>query len=297
MADFMLKTFYKQRDEFNRMSDERLKTMPFPEGVTEYSNIPYIPNSSDTAHRLDVYRPTVAGSELLPVIIDVHGGGMILGNKEFNRSFCGRLSAMGFLVFSLEFRLVPEVTMYDQFADLSAAFDYIKELIPQYNGNPDCIYAMGDSGGACLLTYTVAMQKSKALADAAGVSPSSLNIRALGLISGMFYTTKFDKIGLFLPKYFYGKDYKKSAFAPYTNPEHPDIVTSLPPCFLITSQDDNLQHYTLNFEKALTKHDVPHSLLNYPKNPKLVHAFCVFEPFMEESIDAVNKMVEFLRKY
>lgn len=297
MADFMLKTFYKQRDEFNRMSDERLKTMPFPEGVTEYSNIPYIPNSSDTAHRLDVYRPTVAGSELLPVIIDVHGGGMILGNKEFNRSFCGRLSAMGFLVFSLEFRLVPEVTMYDQFADLSAAFDYIKELVPQYNGNPDCIYAMGDSGGACLLTYTVAMQKSKALADAAGVSPSLLNIRALGLISGMFYTTKFDKIGLFLPKYFYGKDYKKSAFAPYTNPEHPDIVTSLPPCFLITSQDDNLQHYTLNFEKALTKHDVPHSLLNYPKNPKLVHAFCVFEPFMEESIDAVNKMVEFLRKY
>ena len=39
MADFMLKTFYKQRDEFNRMSAERQKTLPFPEGVTEYPNI------------------------------------------------------------------------------------------------------------------------------------------------------------------------------------------------------------------------------------------------------------------
>lgn len=296
MADFMLKTFYKQRDEFNHMSDERLKTLPFPDGVIEYPNIPYLQNSSDTAHRLDIYRPAGRENEILPVIVDVHGGGMILGNKEFNRSFCARISSMGFLVFSLEFRLVPEVTMYEQFADLSAAMDCVRTLIPTYNGDPDCVYAMGDSGGACLLTYTVAMQKSQALAKAAGVTPSSLNIRALGLISGMFYTTKFDKIGLFLPKYFYGKDYKTNAFAPYTNPEHPDIITSLPPCYLITSHNDNLQHYTLNFAKALDRHGIPYTLLNYPKNKKLTHAFCVFEPFMEESIDAVDKMIEFLRK-
>ena len=34
-----------------------------------------------------------------------------------------------------------------------------------------------------------------------------------------------------------------------------------------------------------------------PKNKNLTHAFSVFEPFMNESIDAVTSMIEFLRKH
>ena len=49
------------------------------------------------------------------------------------------------------------------------------------------------------------------------------------LISGMFYTTKFDKIGLFLPKYLYGKQYKKAPFAAYVNPENPELLYALAP--------------------------------------------------------------------
>lgn len=297
MNTFLTNMFYKHREEFNQMTDARHEIMQFPDGVEEYSNISYSNDKLD-AHRLDIFRPKGRENETLPVIIDVHGGGMILGNKEFNRYFNAQLSAMGFLVFSTEFRLVPEYQVYDQFADLAAAMDCIEQLIPQYNGDPDHVYVVGDSGGAYLIVYTVAMQRCKALADAAHVKPSTLNINALGLISGMFYTTKFDQIGLFLPKYFYGKDYKKSAFAPYVNPEHPDIITSLPPCYLITSRNDNLQHYTLNFEKALAKHHMPHELINYQeKNEKLTHAFSVFEPFMDESVDAMNSMVDFLRRY
>lgn len=296
MKDIMLDTFYKERTEFNEMTKKREKELFFPDNVIEYPNISYM-NDNDEAHRLDIFRPKDRECEILPVIVDVHGGGMILGNKEFNRYFCAQISAMGYLVFSIEFRLVPEVQVFDQFADLSTAMDQIKELIPKYCGDPEHVYAMADSGGAYLLTYVIAMQKSKALAEAAHVTPTTLKVNALGLISGMFYTTKFDKIGLFMPKYLYGKDYKKSAFAPYVNPEHPDIVTSLPPCYLITSHNDNLQHYTLNFEKALARHNMPHELVNYPKNEKMTHAFSVFEPFWDKSVDAVTSMLAFLRKY
>lgn len=293
MADFMLKTFYKQRDEFNQMSANRLLHLPFPEGVTEIPNINYA-GDNDPAHCMDIYFPTDISDKALPVIINIHGGGMILGNKEFNRSFCAKISAMGFVVFSLEFRLVPEVTMFGQFADISLAMDAVKKHIPSYHGDPSRVYVVADSGGACLAVYTIAMQNSEALAQAANVTPSSIHVRALGLISGMFYTTKPDKIGLFLPKYLYGKTYKKGPFAPYTNPEHPDIVSSLPPCYLVTSHNDNLQHYTLNFEKALSAHNIPHKLDNFPKNKKLTHAFCVFEPFMSESDEVIHSMISFL---
>lgn len=292
----LTKTFYKQRAEFNETADTREKSMDFPKGVKEYRDIAYS-EDGNAAHRLDIFRPEGRDGEILPVIIDVHGGGLLLGNKEFNRYFCAQISAMGYLVFSVEFRLIPEYQVYDQFADLSMAMEFIQELIPKYNGDLEQVYVVGDSGGAYIIIYTIAMQKSKALAEAAHVTPSSLKVKALGLISGMFYTNKFDNIGLFLPKYLYGKKYKKSTFAPYVNPEHPDIVTSLPPCCLITSKDDMLQHYTLNFEKALTRHNMPHELINYPENKKLTHAFCVFEPYMAESMNAITSMLRFLRRY
>ncbi len=296
MSNFITDTFFKQREEFNQMALDRANKLPFPDGVEEITNIAYAKDYPEV-QRLDIFRPKEMENKILPVIVDVHGGGMILGNKEFNRYFCAQISAMGYLVFSIEFRLVPEYQVYDQFSDISAAMDYIQTIIPQYHGDSEHVYLVADSGGAFLSTYTVAMQKSPALALAAKVKPSTLKIQAMGLISGMFYTTKPDKIGVFMPKYLYGKNYKRSAFAPYVNPEHPDIVTSLPPCYLITSENDNLKHYTLHFEKALTKHNAPHTLMCYPKNEKLTHAFSVFEPYMEESIDAVKAMLHFLRKY
>ncbi len=94
---------------------------------------------------------------------------------------------------------------------------------------------------------------AKKIAKAAGIKPSELKVHALGLISGMFYTTKFDKIGLFLPKYLYGKQYRKAPFAAYVNPENPELLFyALAPAWLVTSHNDHLRNYTIRFEKALT---------------------------------------------
>lgn len=66
--------------------------------------------------------------------------------------------------------------------------------------------------------------KSPELAKAFQVVPNDLKIRALGLASGMYYTTKPDSIGIFLPSYIYGKHWKKSSFYPYINPENKEII-------------------------------------------------------------------------
>lgn len=75
--------------------------------------------------------------------------------------------------------------------------DFVKEHAAADGGDLSHVYLVGDSGGACLATYANAIQNSKKIAKAAGIKPSELKVHALGLISGMFYTTKFDKIGLF----------------------------------------------------------------------------------------------------
>ena len=292
----MKKIFYKQRADFERSSAARDKELTFPEDVCETKDIRYSEDACD-AHRMDIFRPKGREHEVLPVIVNIHGGGLLLGNKEFNRFYCARLSEQGFLVYSLEYRLVPDCTIFDQLSDLSLAMEAVRERLSRDQGDAEHVYAVADSGGACLLTYFAAMQNNRELADAAQITPTKLPLRALGLISGMFYTTCFDQIGLFLPKYLYGRNYKQRAFAPYVNPEHPAVVGSLPPCYLVTSKKDHLQRYTLRFKQALADNQVPYRLQNFCKNPQLTHAFSVFFPFLKESDESIQSMVDFLRKY
>lgn len=292
----MKKIFYKQRADFERSSAARDKELTFPEDVCETKDIRYSEDACD-AHRMDIFRPKGREQEILPVIVNIHGGGLVLGSKEFNRFYCAKLSEQGFLVYSLEYRLVPDCTIFDQLSDLSLAMEAIRERLSRDQGDAEHVYAVADSGGACLLTYFAAMQNNRELADAAQITPTKLPLRALGLISGMFYTTCFDQIGLFLPKYLYGRNYKQRAFAPYVNPEHPAVVGSLPPCYLVTSKKDHLQRYTLRFKQALADNQVPYRLQNFCKNPQLTHAFSVFFPFLKESDESIQSMVDFLRKY
>ena len=71
------------------------------------------------------------------------------------------------------------------------------------------------------------------------------------------------------------------------------VMTSLPPSLLITSDNDNLQSYTLNFEKALRRHQMPHKLINYPKDPRLTHAFSAFYPELPESREVIHHLIHF----
>lgn len=292
----MKKIFYKQRADFERSSAARDKELTFPEDVCETKDIRYSEDACD-AHRMDIFRPKGREQEILPVIVNIHGGGLVLGSKEFNRFYCARLSEQGFLVYSLEYRLVPDCTIFDQLSDLSLAMEAVRERLSRDQGDAEHVYAVADSGGACLLTYFAAMQNNRELADAAQITPTKLPLRALGLISGMFYTTCFDQIGLFLPKYLYGRNYKQGAFAPYVNPEHPAVVGSLPPCYLVTSKKDHLQRYTLRFTRALADNHVSYRLQNFRKSPQLTHAFSVFFPDLKESGESIQSMVDFLRKY
>lgn len=246
---------------------------------------------------MDIFRPQNAKDTMLPVIINVHGGGLLLGNKEFNRYFCALLCKKGFLVYSIEYRLVPDCMIFDQLRDVFAAMDFIKKRVKPDGGDLSHVYMVGDSGGACLITYANAIQNSYKIAKAAGVKPSDLHVSALGLISGMFYTTKFDKIGLFLPKFLYGKNYKKTPFAKYVNPENKELVNSLAPAWLVTSHNDHLRNYTIRFEKALTAAKKKHEIVDFPKNKKLTHAFSVFEPFLPESHAVIDMLTEYLRKF
>ena len=148
-----------------------------------------------------------------------------------------------------------------------------------------------------LSLYAAALQRNPKLGQVAGVQPSSLKIRALGLISGMFYTIRKDSIGLLFPKAFYGENYKKHPFYPYMNPEHEAVAGNLPPAMLITSKHDHLRNYTCDFAAALKRKGASCYLKDFGNASTLIHAFPVFNPALPESMEAVEKIAAFFTTY
>lgn len=135
------------------------------------------------------------------------------------------------------------------------------------------------------------MKKSQVLQDAIGYQPARMNFKALGLISGMFYTTRKDATGRFLSRSFYGNDERSKKIAEYTNPEYPEIIYNIPPCYLITSKADMLERYTLDFAGELGNKGVEHYLRHMGSDPKLLHAFPVLRPDLPESERVIDEIV------
>ncbi len=272
-----------------------IKKIP-ADGIREYLDIPYT-NRIGKELLMDIFEPIIAPGTELPVIINIHGGGLIMGKKEFSVGFCRQLAHRGYLVCSLEYRLIPNVRVYEQFDDVCAGMDCVGRKLVEFDVDFTRIYLAAESAGAYLATYVAAMKKSKALQDAIGYAPSRMNFKAMGLISGMFYTTRKDATGRFLSKPFYGKDEKSRAMARFTNPEDPEIIYNIPPCYLVTSKADMLERYTLDFAGELGNKGIEHFLRHMGSDPKLIHAFPVLRPDLPESERVIDEIVDWFKKH
>jgi len=72
-------------------------------------------------------------------------------------------------------------------------------------------------------------------------------------------------------------------------------MKDLPPTFLTTSDEDELRHMTMNFEKSLKKYDVGYQMkyLKKREGKILGHMFSILHPEYEESIELIDEMLRF----
>lgn len=71
-------------------------------------------------HTLNLYRPLGAEGPL-PVVVDIHGGGWMYGDRELNRAYCMYLASQGWAVMGMSYRLLPEVDLRGQVQDVLPA--------------------------------------------------------------------------------------------------------------------------------------------------------------------------------
>lgn len=99
---------------------------------------------ADVYHRED--RPANA-----PVLLFVHGGGWVLGFKEFQAlPMLNRMAAEGWVCISIDYRLSPRATFPDHIADVNRGIVWAKAHAHQYGGDPAFLAVSGNSAGGHL---------------------------------------------------------------------------------------------------------------------------------------------------
>lgn len=265
---------------------------PLPGGLEEQQDIPY--GDPDAGLFADVVYPKVRELQALPVVVFVHGGALVTGDRKSDRVFCQEFARRGFVVYSVEYRLIDRTDALGMVSDLCGALAMVKDTAKQFGGDPGRVSLCGESAGAFLALYAAAAGKSAVIRGMLGCEAYGLDIFRLMLFSGMIYTTGNDPVGLVYRKELYREKRGDREFMACIAPDNPEIMSLLPPVFLVSSKADFLRRHTLNYVKALEQNHHEHKLLYYPKGKELTHAFPALQPSLPESEDVIDAIRDWI---
>jgi acetyl esterase/lipase len=119
-----------------------------PRGIELRENIVYGRNGNSPL-RLDLYSPE-AGDEPRPAIILIHGGAWMGGSKSDYRVYGVAFAELGYVVASIDYRLVPSSRYPAQVEDCKCAVRWMRANAEELGIDPDRIAVFGGSAGGHL---------------------------------------------------------------------------------------------------------------------------------------------------
>ncbi|MBZ5733434.1 alpha/beta hydrolase [Nocardioides sp. TRM66260-LWL] len=119
-------------------------------GVRVARNVAYAPEHGKRG-RLDVYFPDGPPVTGAPVLLQVHGGGWSIGEKEQQGlPLMRHLAAKGWVCVAINYRLSPRAAWPAHVVDVKRAIAWIRETIADYGGDPEYLAITGGSAGGHL---------------------------------------------------------------------------------------------------------------------------------------------------
>lgn len=102
--------------------------------------------------RLDVVKPRDAKpGDLLPGLLQIHGGGWVIGDKrEQGQPLIGHLATQGWVCINANYRLSPRVAAPEHLVDCKKAIAWWREHAEEHGGDPDFLCVTGGSAGGHL---------------------------------------------------------------------------------------------------------------------------------------------------
>ncbi|RLP73212.1 alpha/beta hydrolase [Mycetocola tolaasinivorans] len=288
--------FDRGGEEMNAALDARAN--PLPVRVT--TDVRYS-EGRDTV--LDVYRPESAGSDPLPTIVWIHGGGWISGDKGQIANYLKILANEGFTVVGVNYTIAPEATYPTPVVQTMAALGFLFRDADEWGIDPDNMVLAGDSAGSQIAAQTAAIITNLDYAEQVSISPSipASSLRATVLACGAYDLSLANVEGPF-------GDFLKTVLWSYTGrrdyASDPQTRTAsvlnyvdqnFPASFLTVGNADSLAPQSEAMATKLDGLGVPVDTLFFPKGyePALQHEY-QFDLSTEAGEQALAQIVAFV---
>ncbi|MEW2352733.1 alpha/beta hydrolase [Spirillospora sp. NPDC029432] len=101
--------------------------------------------------KADVFRPAREGDGLRPGLLEIHGGGWVIGSRrEQGLPLLNHMALQGWVGFNVDYRLSPKATWPEHLLDLKRFIKWYREHAAEYGADPGCLYVTGGSAGGHL---------------------------------------------------------------------------------------------------------------------------------------------------
>ena len=251
------------------------KGLTTPPDIRRFDDIQYGPDKKWNV--LDVYRPKDLEGDL-PVLIDVHGGGWVYGDKELYQYYCMEMAQHGFAVVNFTYGLAPKRTFPAGMVDTDNVVKFVFANAKKYGFDTSKIFFAGDSAGANMAAIYAAICTNPEYAKNFPFTPPEGFVPTAMLLNcGVYDMEQMMKspIGKMWDSLF------KDILGHKPTEEDIRILSPLkfvtakfPPCYIMTANGDFLRGQPKHLMRKLDSFDIPCKTKLYGEGKEiLMHVF------------------------
>lgn len=233
--------------------------------------------SEDPPVVVRVHRPRAAGTDRLPAVYSIHGGGYVMGSYEmddvrFDR-WCPELGCVGV---SVEYRLAPETPYPGPLEDCYAGLRWTFEHADEIGVDPDRVGIAGISAGGGLAAALALLVRDRGelsigfqllecpMIDDRQVTPSSC-------LAGLpIWSKESNEFGW---RAYLGDLYGRDDIPPYAAATRATDLTGLPPGLVVVGGADGFRDENIEYALRLNQAGAPTELHVLPGAPHGVQLF------------------------
>lgn len=271
-----------------------------PAGIREQRDIRY---GSAEDEKLDIYLPPGNVEPGRPVIVWLHGGAFVAGDRQDVAPYLKILAGRGFAAVAVGYTRAPTARYPGPVLQANAALGFLQREGQRLGLDPARIVLAGDSAGAHIASQLAAAFTGKDYAELLGLRPAvpPASLRGMALFCGAFDFTAVDPTGPF------GNFVRSVLFAYFgtANPLDSERITeasipryvteAFPPSFISVGNGDPLAPQSVVMAQALRDRGVRVDTLFFPPEtePKLPHEY-QFDLDRAEGRQALDRLTAFL---
>jgi acetyl esterase len=246
-----------------------IRVDPRADVVRQDRHIPGAPGDPEVPVR--IYRPVAPVSEPMPGVVEIHGGGFIMGDLEMTDGFCDRVAAeFPAVVVSVQYRLAPEHPFPAGIDDCYAALTWLADNAEDLGIDPARIAIAGQSAGGGLAAGVALMARDR---GGPALCFQLLEIPELDDRLDTVSMTEFVDTPLWNRpnairswSWYLGDDDLPGSddVSPYAAPARAEDLAGLPPAFVSVMEFDPLRDEGLIYATRLLQAGVSTELHAYP---------------------------------